>query len=435
MYLRGSKWSMNKRRTRPNWFRIIFLILLVLGATYVNQVIIPTQPQYGVPSPTVTRSAESFVSEAQDLFNQGKLVQAIDAYKQAVISRPDDAATHIALARVLVWAGQYKDAQTSAEDALLLNNNNALAHAVLAWAKDFQGDYIGALSSIKKALELDNQNALIYAYYVEILLDANNNGVGDIGAVELAIENSNKALALDPNLVETHRARGYLLEVTGNYNEAVTEYQAAINLNPNIADLHLALGRNYRFLAANDVTLYDSAINEFILANALNPEDPTPDLYISRTYATIGEFGKARQYAKTAVDDNPTDPNLRGNYGVMLYRDSYWNEAVRELGYVVNGGATDEGKQILSIELTPDSPRVAEYYFTYGLALSRLNQCGEALRIAQIIQARIPANQLALDNANQIVERCQQNLEAPPTAVETAPVATEAPTLEVTPTP
>ena len=41
--------------------------------------------------------------------------------------------------------------------------------------------------------------------------------------------------------METHRARGLLLEITGNYEQAVTEFQIAIAINPNIADLYLAL--------------------------------------------------------------------------------------------------------------------------------------------------------------------------------------------------
>ena len=28
----------------------------------------------------------------------------------------------------------------------------------------------------------------------------------------------------------------------------------------------------------------------------------------------------------------------------MYYRNSYWNEAITELGYVVNGGVTEDGK-------------------------------------------------------------------------------------------
>jgi tetratricopeptide (TPR) repeat protein len=430
MYLRGSKWSMNKRRVRPNWFRIILLTLLVVGAGYVNAYIVPTQPKYGVPTPTVTRPPESYISEAQDFFNQGKLLQSIDAYKQAIIVQPANPATHVALARVLVWAGQYEEAQTSAEDALLLDGNNALAYGVLAWAQDFQGDTLGAQNNIKRALELDAQNALLYAYYVEILVDANSTGTGPVDAIQLAIDNSNKAVALDPNMIETRRARGYLLEATGNYDQAVLEYQAAIAINGKIADLHLSLGNNFRNLG-----IYDQAVNEFTTANALNPEDPTPDLYLSRTYATIGEFGKARQYAESAVGNNPTDPNLRGNFGVMLFSDSYWNDAAVQLGYVVNGGVTDDGQQITALELTPDSPRVAEYYWTYGQVLARLNQCGEALRIAQLILSRIPANETAVEKAAQINERCQQNLDSPlPTSTGAAPAPTEAPASEATST-
>lgn len=430
MYLRGSKWSMNKRRVRPNWFRIMLLALLVLGASYVNRYIVPTQPKYGVPSPTVTRPPESYVSEAEDFFNQGKLLQSIDSYQQAIIVQPDNPATHVALARVQVWAGQYEEAQTSAEDALLLDGNNALAYGVLAWAQDFQGDTLEAQNNIKRALELDTQNALLYSYYVEILVDANSTGTGPVDAIQLAIDNSNKAVALDPNLIETRRARGYLLEATGNYDKAVEEYQAAIAINGKIADLHLSLGNNFRNLG-----IYDQAVNEFTAANALNPEDPTPDLYLSRTYATIGEFGKARQYAESAVGNNPTDPNLRGNFGVMLFSDSYWNDAAIQLGYVVNGGVTEDGQQIQALELVPDAPRTAEYYYTYGLVLARLNQCGDALRIAQLILSRIPADETAVEKAGQINERCQQNLDAPPpTSTEAASAATDIPATEETAT-
>jgi tetratricopeptide (TPR) repeat protein len=436
MYLRGSKWSMNKRRVRPNWFRITLLALMVTGAMYVNTYIVPNQPKYGVPTPTSTRPPEAYITEAEDFFNQGKLLQSIDSYKQAIIVRPDDPATHVALARVQVWAGQYEDAETSAGSALLLDGNNALAHGVLAWAQDFQGEYLEAQSNIQRALELDNQNALLYAYYVEILVDANINGVGPVDAIQTAIDNSQKAISLNPNLIETHRARGYLLEATGNYEQAIVEYQAAIAINGKIADLHLSLGNNFR-----NQGIYDQAVKEFNAANALNPEDPTPDLYLSRTYATIGEFGKARQYAQSAVENNPSDANLHGNFGVMLFSDSYWNEAVVELGYVVNGGATEDGHQIQPIELTPDSPRVAEYYYTYGIALSTLNQCGDALRIAQLILSRIPADENAVAKANDINARCQQNLDSPPpTATEPAAVstdvpATDEPVSEATPTP
>jgi len=425
---------MNRRRKRPNWFRIALLSLLVMGGAYVNRFILPNQPQLGVPTPTATRSPESFVTEAEVYFSQGKLIPAIESYKQAIASFPEDPAVYVALARTQVFAGQYKEAQTSAESAILLNNDNSNAHAVRAWALDFQEQNLEAEASIKRALELDPNNALAHAYYSEILVDAFYSGTGVVGAIEKAIEESKVAIALAPDSLETHRARGYVLEATGNYEEAIREYEAAIAVNTNIADLHLALGRNYRTLG-----IYDKAVEEFTRANALNPEDPTPDLFISRTYATIGEYAKAMQYAESAVTDNPASTSLRGNLGVMYYRNSYWTEAIAELGYVVNGGVTEDGDQIESINLAPNDSRTAEYYATYGLALSRLNECGKALPVARTILERIPADELAVENANAIIDRCQQNLDSPPdptaTPLKADSAPTEIPAAETSPTP
>ena len=427
---------MNRRRTRPNWFRITLLSLLVLGGAYVNRFILPNQPQLGVPTPTTTRSPESFVTEAEEYFTQGQLIPAIDAYKQAIASFPEDPAVYVALARTQVFAGQYKEAQTSAESAILLNNDNSMAHAVLAWAMDFQEETLLAENSIKRALELDPNNALAHAYYAEILVDSFYSGTGAVGVIEKAIEESKVAIALAPDTLETHRARGYVLEATGNYEEAIREYEVAVAINSNVADLYLALGRNYRTLG-----IYDKAVEAFTRANSLNPEDPMPDLLMSRTYATIGEYAKAMQYAESARDNNPASASLRGNLGVMYYRNSYWTEAITELGYVVNGGVTEEGDQIASINLAPNDPRTAEYYATYGLALSRLNECGKALQVARSILERIPADETAVENANAIIDRCQQNLEATPEPLPTPlgvePTSTQIPeaAVEDTPTP
>jgi tetratricopeptide (TPR) repeat protein len=438
MYLKGSNWSMTRRRRRPNWLLIIFLSLLVLGGAYFNRyVMIDIQP-LGVPTSTPTRPPESFVTEAQELFKQGKLLQAIAAYQQAIAARPDDSNTYVELARIQVWAGQYADAQESAENALLLNNNNAMAHAVRAWSLDFQEKYLEAEAAIKTARDLDPNNGLIHAYYAEILIDSYLAGTGPIDSLDLAIEESNVTLALAPDTIEAHRARGYVLENTQNYQLAIEQYQAAIAINGNIADLHLAVGRNYRALGINDL-----AVEEFSLADSLNPNDPNPDLFISRTYANIGEYGKAAQYAETAVRDNPNDATLRANLGVMYYNNARWSDAAEQLSLVVNGGQSPEGTTIESIELVPDNARLAGYYFTYGMALARTNRCGEALKIAQLLQDRVPTNEDAMINAVRMVEICRENMNATPTpplsltlepdSATATPAATETPTPEATP--
>ena len=164
------------------------------------------------------------------------------------------------------------------------------------------------------------------------------------------------------------------------------------------------MGLNYRYSS-----VYDKAIEAFTYADSLNPADPYPDLYISRTYATIGEYAKSLQYAETAMQNRPDDASLRGNLGVMYYRNFMWPEAIQQLGYTIYGGTTEDGATIEGIPLVND-PRVAEYYFTYGLALARTNQCGEALPISQMLQSRIPADENAVYAASEIIRICSENL-------------------------
>jgi tetratricopeptide (TPR) repeat protein len=429
MYLKGSKWSMNRRRKRPNWFRITILLVLIAGGVYMDRVIIPTVPQPFVPTATATRDPESYAVEADQLFQEGKLLQSIDTYTDAIQSRPNDPALFISRARVQIFAGKYKEAENSAKDALLLSPNNSMAHVMNAWALDFQGEYLAAEAAINRALELDPNNALAHAVYTEILVDSYYSGTGTFEGLTKAAEESRVAIDLAPDTLETRRARGIILEATQNYEEAIREFEAALAINANIPDLHLLLGRNYRIMA-----IYDKAIESFTRADTLNPSDPTPDLLISRTYATVGEYAKAVQYAQEAVDDNPVDANLRGNLGVMYYRNFQWPEAVEQLKIVVSGGATEDNRPIEPISLANDT-RIAEYYFTYALVLARLNRCGEALQVAQQIQARVPTDEIAVANAQEVAIICEQNLAATPTSqLPSLPTGTPAPE-ESTPTP
>ena len=423
---------MTRRRKRPNIFGWTVLVLVLLFGYYLNQVYLPAQPNPFEATPTPTRSPESLRTEAESFFQQGKLLQAIDAYEQAISASPQDPALYIALARTQVFAGLPREAQANAENAILLSPNNSMAHAVRAWALDFQeGRNSEALEEIDKALTLDPNNAIAHSYRVEILIDSQS-----FENIQKAIDVSKTALNLDANLLETRRARAYILEATQNYEEAIQYYRSAIEINPNLSILHMELGRNLRF-----VQVYEDAIKEFTLANTLNPSDPEPDYLISRTYATIGEYEKALQYAETSVNDAKTNPRFRGNYGVMFYRNFKYAEAIEQLSLAINGGKTEDSFPIQGMALN-DDPRVQEFYFTYGLALARTNQCGKALPISQTLQSKYPPEaaeedlnaQIVLEAAAAIIEICQENLENPPTDT---PVVTEEGTLlpDVTDTP
>jgi tetratricopeptide (TPR) repeat protein len=421
MYLKGSKWSMNRRRQHFNWFRIIVLTLLIAAGLYMDRFIIPAAPAYFSATATPTRPLESYLTQAQQLFDEGKLLQAIDAYEQAITVNPNDASIYVSLAQTQIFAGDYDSALASAENALLLSPENSMAHAARAWALDFQGKPLEAEASIKRALELDPNNAVAHAYYAEILVDQGP------GTVLRAADESKVAMALAPDTLITRRARGYVLEATANYEEAIHEYQAAVAINNNIPDLHLQLGINYSALG-----IYDQAVQEFSNANALNPADPMPDYLTSRTYATIGEYAKSRQYAETAVKDDPTSARYRGNLGVMYYHTALFTDAVKELALAVNGGIADTGQKVEPIELVPGAPRISEIYFTFALALAKVGRCGEALQVAQTVQSLIPTDEIAVTNVNEAMNICQSSLGTTTLAPETELAPSETPEVQAT---
>jgi tetratricopeptide (TPR) repeat protein len=426
MYLRGSKFNMTRRRRNSNPIFILALLALIGGMVYVNMVVVPATPPLFVPTNTPTRAPITFIREAEDLVSQGKLPQAMAAYKQAILADPKNSTIYITLAQMQIFAGDYKGALDNAQNALVLNSNNSMAYAIRGWALGYQNDFLGAQGAIEKAIGLDANNGIAYAYLAEVLALQYQAGKDTLGLVQKATDASRTAQNLAPNTLETHRARGIVLEITQNYEEAAHEFEAAVAINPNISDLHLALGRNYRALAQ-----YTKAVEEFNRAIALNPADPLPNTYIARTYLTIGDFPMAIQYAQQAVKVSPNDPYMYGNLGTMYYTNHQYHEALDPFKLAVRGGTTSEGVAVQGLAFDSGNDRIVEYYRFYGLAAAHANQCSDALPMAQYLQQNAPDNEYAVDNAKTMIDICKQNVNG--TSTPTTAASSSQP--KVTPAP
>lgn len=405
MYLRGNKWTMTRRpKRRSSPWRIILLLAAIGVLLYINQVIVPATPPLFIPTPTPTKSPESFVNQGDDFFHQGKLTLAIGAYKDAINSDPTNPSNYVTLARMQVFAGQFDEAITNAQNALLKNPDNPMAYAVQGWAYGFQEKYGEAERSIKKALDLDPNNALAHAYYAEVLINQ-----GDYTLFDKAIEESKKARDLDPSLLETHRARGIVLLNTQNVEQAVEEFQSALAINKNIADLYLNLGVAYKLLEQ-----YDLAQEALLASYALNPNDTIALTELSRSFFADGRFPQAAQYAEEAVKLTPDDPRLHGNLGIIYYKMEDYPRAILALALSTQGGRTAEGQEVKGLPL--EYGRIEEYYWYLGFALARSVRCAEAVPIFQKLLSEVPNDEVAVFNANQGLEICAENLKNPPTA-------------------
>jgi tetratricopeptide (TPR) repeat protein len=411
---------MSRRKKKANPLRLILLVALVGAALYVNQVVVPATPPLFIATPTPTRSPDSFLADARTLAGEGKYSQAVTSYQQAIQSDPKNINTYVELARLQVLYGQFEEAVVNAENALLLNPRHSLAHAVKGWALGRQGDYLPAQTELEMAIEIDGTNALAFAFQAEILSQQQLEGKGDLTTVDKAIEASKRALELDPSLMEVHRARGLVLEMTANWTEAIAEFEQAVAMNANLADLHLALGRNYK---ASDI--YDKAVDQFARAIALKSDDPQPYVETALTYLKIGEYAKATQYAQQAVLKKPDDPLLYGYLGTILFRQENYNSAVVPLRLATRGGLTDEGVQVQGMLLDNTTMYI---YARFGISLAYTGECGEALQISQALIQAFPDDETNLINAQEMVNICQDKANEPAPTLETTLEATLEPT-------
>ena len=202
-----------------------------------------------------------------------------------------------------------------------------------------------------------------------------------------------------------------------------------MEINDRIADLHLYMGLNYWAQGR-----LDEAIDEFNLADRFDPNNPYPNVYISRIYLYLGEYAKAAQFAKSAAERDPTNPLRYGNWGVALYKNRQYAEAIEAFSLAIHGGLNEDGVVVIGMPLDYD---VAEHFAMYGLALAYTRRCGEALPILQALISGVPGDEISIENAEIGIGICEEYAANPPTStpVPTIMENMTSPTETATPTP
>src|SRR5512144_2073618 len=107
----------SRRRSSPR--RILLLLILVAIGVFLivnqndlRQRVIPP------PTPTATRTAKSYVVEAESLAQTGNLKAATDAYIQAVSLEPENVDVLVTLARLMTLTNRTVEAVKWAERAV-----------------------------------------------------------------------------------------------------------------------------------------------------------------------------------------------------------------------------------------------------------------------------------------------------------------------------
>ena len=157
---------------------------------------------------------------------------------------PENALFPYWLGRLEYDARRYKEAVHYFQHAIELNPSMSRAYDNLGLCYFYDDQNQLAIENYNKAIALD-RSTLHPSPWPYLNLAVTQQFLGQLSAAET---NLREALRLDPSLVSAHFQLGSLLEDAGQLKEAVTELQEAARLNPNDPQPHVLMARIYHRL-------------------------------------------------------------------------------------------------------------------------------------------------------------------------------------------
>ena len=450
--LTGKRPTFHQEKPHLNTYRIMLWLVLIVAAlgfmlaSQRGQI----KPLFE-PTPTPTRMANSFIEEAETYFKLGKIDDpitknnAIDTYKLALQVDPNNAEVWAQLARIQTYSSvllstkeqqraRIDEAVLSIEKAVTLSPDTGSFHAikafVLDWSAAFQtGDERAAtlnkaLDEAIRALQLDPNDGMAMAFYAEVQLDQQK--------WTEAQQYAEKAVSLNPELMDTHRVYATVLETLGQYRLAIEEYDKAIKITPNLTFLYINAGVNYRQLEVFPKALeyFDNAVK---INEQLGVKDPLPYIAIAKTYTQMGEFFIASLNGEKALSFNPSEANTYGQLGIIYFKAKNYESAMPALQCAVVSCTADQNlvldtiakknpswnvQKVAVTGLPLDSVEIAYYYAEYGQALAYLNRpnndyCSQAIPVLEKVRNYPQSDSVLLQIVNESETICNNAQGAP----------------------
>lgn len=190
-----------------------------------------------------------------------------------------------------------------------------------------------------------------------------------------------RALAIQPAQAQTRINYGRFLETQGRLDEAIVQYQQAIEEQPWLDVGYYNLGTAYL-----QKQMFDEAEAALLEALRLQPDDPLTLDNLGLLYINQGQKEQALAYFEQAVEVAPQDPAALGNLGT----------------FYVNEGAYQQAVDLLTraVEINPS---YINGFVNLSLAHFRLENMAQARRYAQQALQLDPGN----DKARQLFEASQ----------------------------
>lgn len=206
-------------------------------------------------------------------------------------------------------AGDLQAAEEAFKLAILIRPDKLDAYQHLALAYTKAGQFNQSVTIYENLLEKDSTN-------LDILFSLGNLYYS-LNRFDLAIEYLNKVLAIEPDHQDALANLALSYDSEGDVQKAADAFERAIAANPKDKDLIFLYG-SHQFKKKN----YPEAIRLFEQVLAMNPEDFEAIVNVANSYLSMAENEKA-QLKKTQLDDlSPVELHKIKENSILNYQNA-----------------------------------------------------------------------------------------------------------------
>jgi len=188
-----------------------------------------------------------------------------------------------------------------------------------------------AIQLFTQAIDIDKSYALAYSGLADSYAQYYMYFERKKSTLQKALDFSQQALQLDPDLAESHSSRGIALSQNGEYQEAEQEFDKALQINPNL------FVANYQYARASRAQgKFAKAVHLFEVATKARPDDYESSVFLVAAYDDLNESEKLEKeikrcitVAKNHLELNPGDSRALYLGAQVLIRAGEKQEAVK----------------------------------------------------------------------------------------------------------
>lgn len=298
-------------------------------------------------------SPRQILQQARALEEEKRYEEAIAAYRQYLLAKPDQDDVRASVAKLLSWQGEWDAAAAGYRDLLTrhpLDHDIRVGLAqVLSWQKQFdqaraeyeqvlrdEPDHVEALAGLGNVLLWSGHQEQAIPYYERVVAATGDaevaarlqglKSVSSSPAIPSLPSGTSSAQGDDPMASHAIQAleRGRRLETMRQYDDAVTVYREELERSPANDEVRAALARvlSWQGVHTEATTLYREIL-------ARHPQDQDIRVALGQVLSWQKQFEEAGRLYQEALQIDPTHVEARRGLADLAYWQGNHAEAVK----------------------------------------------------------------------------------------------------------